>query len=48
MNVRSGGKYVTVYLDDLEYTARRPAGYKPPRFEQQTVTVPYPPRGRKY
>ena len=48
MNVRKGGKYVTMYLDDLEYTARRPADYKPVRHEQKTTTVPYPPDGRLY
>jgi hypothetical protein len=47
-NIRRGGKYVTVYLDDLSYTARRPAGYRPARHEEQVVHVPYPPNGRKY
>jgi hypothetical protein len=47
-NVRAGGKYVTLYLDDLTYTARRPAGYRPVRHEQQVTTVPYPRGGRKY
>ncbi len=29
MNVRRGGKDVTVYFDDLLYTARRPEGEPP-------------------
>jgi hypothetical protein len=37
-----------MYFDDLEYTARRRADYKPARHEQKTVHVPYPPDGRKY
>ena len=47
-SVRQGGKWVTVYLDDLTYTARRPADYKPVRHEQKVTTVPYPPGGRKF
>ena len=31
MNVRRGGKYVTVYLDDLTYTVRRDPDAPPPR-----------------
>jgi len=46
--IRKGGKYVTVYLDDLTYTARRGADWKPVRFEQQETVVPYPPGGRAY
>ena len=45
---RVGGKYVTVYLDDVTYTARRGSDYKPPAFEQKTTVVPYPQRGRAY
>lgn len=47
-NVRRGGKYVRIYFDDLEYTARRPAGAARARQEQKVITVPYPPGGRKY
>lgn len=48
MNIRRGGKYVTVYLDDLSYTARRPKGYQPKSHEEKQVHVPYPENGRKY
>ncbi len=48
LNIRRGGKYVTVYLDDLRYTARRPADYRPRQYEQTITHVPYPPNGRKY
>ncbi len=48
MNKRVGGKYVTLYFDDISYTARRPRGHPPVRHEQKTVTVPYPKGGRKY
>ncbi len=48
MNKRVGGKYVTLYFDDMNYTARRPKGHEPVRREQKTVTVPYPEGGRKY
>src|SRR5262249_44205168 len=47
-SVRRGGKYVTLYLDDLTYTARRPQGYTPPRHRQEVVAVPYPKGGRQY
>jgi hypothetical protein len=47
-NIRRGGKYVTVYLDDLTYTARRPANYQPVRHEEKVVHAPYPENGRKY
>jgi len=47
-SIRKGGKYVTLYLDDLTYTARRAADYTPIYHEQQTTRVPYPPGGRKY
>ena len=48
LNIRCGGKYVTVYFDDLTYTARRPSNYKPVEHEQTITHVPYPPNGRKY
>jgi hypothetical protein len=48
LNIRRGGKYVTVYLDDLSFTARHPANYQPIQREQQVVHVPYPENGRKY
>lgn len=48
MNKRVGGKYVTIYFDDMSYTARRPKGYQPARHEQKTLTVPYPEGGRKH
>ena len=48
VNVRSGGKYVEVYFDDLTYTSRRAPGVKPPAHKDQPVKVPYPPRGRMY
>jgi hypothetical protein len=47
-SIRKGGKYVTVYLDDLTYTARRSQHYTPVYHEQQVTRVPYPPGGRKY
>jgi hypothetical protein len=48
MNIRRGGKYVTVYLDDLSYTARRAKDFQPKSHEQRQVHVPYPENGRKY
>jgi hypothetical protein len=48
LTVRSGGKYVEVYLDDLTYTARRAKDAPPKRFEETITKVPYPPRGRMY
>jgi hypothetical protein len=48
MSFRRGGKYSTLYFDDLTYTARHPPGYQPVRHEQKITRVPYPPRGRKY
>lgn len=48
MNVRSGGKYVEVYFDDLSYTAKRPPGFKPASYKDKPVKVPYPPHGRMY
>jgi hypothetical protein len=48
MSVRAGGKYVTLYLDDLTYTARRAEHHRPVRREQKITTVAYPEGGRKY
>jgi hypothetical protein len=48
MNVRKGGKYVTMYLDDLQYTGRRAPKHRPVRHEEKTVVVLYPPDGQKY
>ena len=48
MNVRRGGKFVTVYLDDLTYSARREADQRPARHQQTVTKVPYPQGGRKY
>jgi hypothetical protein len=45
---RAGGKWVTVYLDDLTYTGRRPADYKPVKHEQKITQVEYPAGGRRY
>lgn len=47
-SVRVGGKWVTVYLDDLTYTAHRPADHKPVKHEQKITTIEYPDGGRKY
>ena len=47
-NLRAGGKFVVVYLDDLNYTARRPADYRPVFHKQEVMKVPYPAGGRKY
>jgi hypothetical protein len=48
MNLRCGGKYVTMYYDDLTYTARRPKDYKPVFHKQEVTKVPYPPTGRAF
>jgi len=48
LNPRKGGKFVDIYVDDLSYTVKRPAGYKPVRQKQEIVEVPYPPDGRLY
>jgi hypothetical protein len=48
MNLRRGGKYVEVYLDDLDYSTRRNSATQPTVFEQKVVKVPYPAGGRKY
>ena len=45
---RVGGKWVTVYLDDLTYTARRSPGQRPAKHEQKITTVEYPEGGRRY
>jgi hypothetical protein len=47
-SIRKGGKCVTVFLDDLTYTACRPQDYTPVFHEQQVTRVPYPPGGRRY
>lgn len=47
MSFRRGGKYSTLYFDDLTYTTRR-ADAPAVRHEQEIITVPYPPNGRKY
>jgi hypothetical protein len=48
LNPRKGGKYVDVYVDDLTYTVRRPAGYKPVYHPRIVTRLPYPEDGRKY
>ena len=48
LNVRSGGKYVEVYFDDLTYTVKRPADFKPVNHTDKPVKIPYPPGGRMY
>jgi hypothetical protein len=48
MNVRRGGKFVTLFFDDLVYTARRPGGKQPARHNQSVTKVPYPDGGRMY
>ncbi|WP_428938593.1 hypothetical protein [Fontivita pretiosa] len=45
---RVGGKWVTVYLDDLTYTARRAPDYKPVKHEQKVTIVEYPEGGRRF
>jgi hypothetical protein len=47
-SVRQGGKWVTVYLDDLTYTARRDSNEAPTRHVQKVVEVPYPASGRRF
>ena len=48
LTVRTGGKYVTVYLDDLTYTSRRSKDAPRTHHEQKLTVVPYPANGRKY
>jgi len=48
MSFRRGGKFSTLYFDDLTYTTRWPADAPPVRHEQKITTVQYPPGGRKY
>ena len=48
MNRRKGGKYVTLYFDDLTYTARRPKDYERIQHPQRILGVPYPEGGRTY
>jgi hypothetical protein len=45
---RAGGKYVTIYFDDLTYTARRAKDFKPVIHQQQITNVPYPKDGRAF
>jgi hypothetical protein len=49
-NVRRGGNSVTIYLDDLSYTARRDPNVTPPFHKQEIVKSRYPKEsgGRKY
>jgi hypothetical protein len=49
-NVRRGGHSVEFYLDDVSYTALRPADTRPAFVPQTTVEVPYPHKqgGRRY
>jgi hypothetical protein len=47
INPRKGGKYVDVYIDDLNYTTRKPKSEI--KKQEQTITsVPYPEWGREY
>jgi hypothetical protein len=48
MSFRRGGKYSTLYFDDLTYTTRRASDAPSARHDQKITTVPYPPSGRKY
>jgi hypothetical protein len=45
---RAGGKYVTIYFDDLTYTARRGQDHQPVFHKQEVIKVPYPSGGRAY
>lgn len=45
MTFRRGGKFSTLYFDDLIYTTRNPNS---PQHEQTVVKVPYPKGGRKF
>src|SRR5205085_10193699 len=47
-NLRAGGKFVEVYLDDLTYTARRPGKYQPEFHKHEVTKIPFPRNGRKY
>jgi len=47
-NIRKGGKYVTLFLDDLTYTANWPEAFKSFHHQQQMITVPYPSEGRNF
>jgi hypothetical protein len=47
-NTRDGGKYVVIYFDDLNYTARRPKDYRPTFHKQEVIKVPYPKGGRAF
>ncbi len=41
-----GAKYLTVYLDDLTYTAQPSKDGERVRYKQEVITVPYPSTGR--
>jgi hypothetical protein len=41
----SSAKYVTVFLDDLTYTARRSKDHQPVRHKQEIIKVPHPSGG---
>jgi len=48
MSFRRGGKYSTLFFDDLTYTTRRSADAPPVRYEQKITKVPYPKGGRQF
>jgi hypothetical protein len=47
-SIRKGGKYASLYLDDLTYTANRLEAYRTVHHLQQVISVPYPAEGRNY
>jgi hypothetical protein len=47
-SIRIGGKWVTVYLDDLTYTARRDSSAPLKQHEEKITRIPYPASGRTY
>lgn len=47
-NIRTGGKHVEFYLDDLTYTSRKPKGPQAVGKPPEPVVVPYPEGGRRY
>jgi len=48
MSFRRGGKFSTLYFDDLTYTTRRLDKDSAVRHEQKVTTVPYPRGGRQF
>jgi len=48
MSFRRGGKYSTLFFDELTYTTRRTADAPPVRYEQKITKVPYPKGGRQF